>query len=322
MARVSVIVPTYNRVGYLGETVASILNQDYRDFELIVADNASTDATASLLAGIADPRLRHVRRAQNIGWRANFNQSLHDTETDYVALVGDDDRLLPGALTRAVTFLDQTPGAGLVHTSFNIIDGGGEVIELDRTWGGYVAEDRLQRGTDFIVRSMHSYNSVCLSSVVMRTAALPEVCFEAADDVTGDFVLHLRIALDWDIGFLATSGVELRVHDGQLSQPFDRTDRLNALRDSKLRFLSTNAARLDDVGALRRAARDHAAAELSSTASREAHESRTIAIRALGQAARDRPQLVLAPRSWRTASKIVLGPRGLRYIQSLRTRPS
>jgi len=322
MARVSVIVPTYNRVGYLGETVASILNQDFCDFELVVADNASTDATASLLAGIADPRLHHVRRARNLGWRANFNQSLHAAESDYVALVGDDDRLLPGALARAVTFLDRTPSAGLVHTTFNIIDGGGDVIELDRSWGGYAVEDRLQRGRDFIVRTMQSYNSVFLSSVVMRTAALPEVCFEAADDVTGDLVLHLRIALDWDIGFLATSGAELRRHDGQLSTPFDRTDKLNALRDAKLRFLSANAARLDDVEALRRAAREHAAAELSKAASREAQESRTIAVRALGQAARDRPRLVLTPMFWRTASKIVLGPRGLRYFRSLRTRPS
>src|SRR4051812_35115688 len=120
MARVSVVVPTFNRVGYLQETIASILQQDYRDFELIVADNASTDATASLLAGIADPRLHHVRREHNIGWRANFNHALHDADSEYVALVGDDDRLLPGALTRAVTFLDEAPSVGLVHTTFHV----------------------------------------------------------------------------------------------------------------------------------------------------------------------------------------------------------
>src|SRR5690349_11612258 len=118
MARVSVVVPTYNRVGYLGETIASILRQDYRDFELVVADNASTDGTAALLAEIDDPRVRHVRRAHNVGWRANFNQALHDVESEYVTVVGDDDRLLAGSLARAVAFLDQAPGVGLVHTTF------------------------------------------------------------------------------------------------------------------------------------------------------------------------------------------------------------
>ena len=84
MARVSVIVPTFNRVGYLGETIASILDQDYHDFDLVVADNASTDATADLIAAVADPRLCHVRRTHDIGWRANFNQALHDAESEYV----------------------------------------------------------------------------------------------------------------------------------------------------------------------------------------------------------------------------------------------
>src|SRR3954465_4537058 len=192
MARVSVIVPTFNRVGYLRETIASILQQDYGDFELVVADNASTDATASLIAGIADPRLHHVRREHNIGWRANFNRALHDAESEYVALVGDDDRLLPGGRTRAVTFLGQASAVGPVHTTFHVIDDRGDVIATDQSWTGDIGRDRVQRGSDFIVRSMRSGTPACLSSVLMRTAALPEVCFEAADEVCGDFVLFLR----------------------------------------------------------------------------------------------------------------------------------
>ena len=147
MARVSIIVPTFNRVGYLRETIASILQQDYHDFDLVVADNASTDGTAELLAAVNDPRLRHARRATNIGWRANFNQALDRAESEYVALVADDDRLLPGALTRAVRCLDEAPNVGLVHTTFHVIDDRGEVIRADRSWTGDVAEDRVARGS-------------------------------------------------------------------------------------------------------------------------------------------------------------------------------
>src|SRR3954464_9630197 len=109
MASGPVIVPTYNRGGYLQEAIASILSQDYHDFELVVADNASTDGTAALLAGVTDPRLRHVRRAHNLGWRANFNQALRGADSEFVALVSDDDRLVPGALTRAVSVMVDTP---------------------------------------------------------------------------------------------------------------------------------------------------------------------------------------------------------------------
>src|SRR5262245_24739905 len=167
MARVSIVVPTFNRVGFLSETIASVLQQDYRDFELLVADNASTDGTAAMLDGIADPRLRRVRRAHNIGWRANFNQAAHSVTSEYVALVGDDDRLLPGALARAVTFLEQAPRVGLVHTGFDIIDDAGAVIRTNQHWRGDAAEDGVQSGADFIARSMRTGTPVCLSSAVM-----------------------------------------------------------------------------------------------------------------------------------------------------------
>jgi glycosyltransferase involved in cell wall biosynthesis len=318
MARVSVIVPTFNRVDYLGETVASVLDQDCRDFELVVADNASTDATSALLADVADPRLRHVRRPQNLGWRANFNDALRDTESEYVALVADDDRLLPGALARAVQCLDDAPSVGLVHTTFHVIDGAGAVLSTDGNWTGARARDRTQRGSDFIAGAMRSGNPVCLSSVVMRTAALPAEAFDPSEEVAGDLVLFLRIALDWDIAFLATPGVELRVHDGQLSNAFDEADNFRALKECKLRFLDANSTRLEHVPALRRAARGYTAAAMSLPVSIAARESRADGYRALRRAVRARPQLVLEPRVWRAAAKIAAGPRALRSLRRLR----
>ena len=66
---------------------------------------------------------------------------------------------------------------------------------------------------------------VCLSSVMMRAAALPEVASKLPTGKPGDFGLYLRIAVDADVGFPATPGVELRVHRGQLSNVFDTADR-------------------------------------------------------------------------------------------------
>jgi len=318
MARVSVIVPTFNRVGYLEETIASILDQDLRDFDLVVADNASTDATAELIAGVVDPRLCYVRRNHNLGWREHFNQALHAAESEYVALVADDDRLLPGALTRAVQFLDEAPSVGFVHTTLHVIDSRGEVIRADESWSGAVSEDRIERGADFIAAAMRSSTPVCLSSAVMRTAVLPEVCFDAADEVCGDLVLFLRIALGWDVGFVATPGVELRGHRGQVSNAFARADTLRALQESKLRFLAANSARLDDVPELRRAARRFDATAMNELPSIAAGESREAGMRALRQAVRDRPQAVVSPQIWRAAVKIAVGPKVVRSLRHLR----
>jgi hypothetical protein len=317
MARVSVIVPTYNRVGYLEEAIASILSQDYHDFELVVADNASTDGTAALLAGVTHPRLRHVRRAHNLGWRANFNQALRGADSEFVALVSDDDRLVPGALTRAVSVMVETPNVGFVHTTVDVIDDRGGVVSTEN-WTAGPIEDRVERGSDFIVGSMRKVSQVCLSSALIRMAALPEVCFQAADEECGDVVLFLRVALDWDVGFLATPGVELRVHAGQLSNARDTSETAVAVCDAKLRFLSAHAARVEHVGELERALRRFTAAEMSLPVSMAARESRTAGFSAFRRALRMRPQLVLAPRTWRTGVKIAVGPRVLGRVRAMR----
>ena len=65
--RVSVLMATHNAAPYLRQAILSILGQTFADFELIVVDDASTDATASILAGIADPRLRAITTPRNVG---------------------------------------------------------------------------------------------------------------------------------------------------------------------------------------------------------------------------------------------------------------
>src|SRR5262249_3467091 len=118
MARVTVLVPTYNRAAYLGATLASIRTQDVPDLQIVVADTAATDDTAALVARFSDDRVHYIRRARNIGWRDNFRLALSDVDGEYVMMVCDDDRLLPGALDRAVRTLDEHPRVALVHSTF------------------------------------------------------------------------------------------------------------------------------------------------------------------------------------------------------------
>jgi glycosyltransferase involved in cell wall biosynthesis len=320
MARLAVIVPTFNRVGYLAETIASVLSQDDDDFELIVVDNASTDATSALIGGVADPRLRYVRRAHDLGWRENFNQALRDAQStsEYVALVADDDRLLPGSLTRAVKVLDASPAVGFVHTTFNVVDAEGRVVVTNADQLDDVPVDMIQRGSEFISRTMRSGTPVCLSSAVMRTAALPEECFAAGEEVCGDLVLFLGIALDWDVGFLATPGIDLRVHPGQLSNSFDTAEHIAELREAKLRFVAANSNRLDDVGALRRSAREYTAVAMTRPVWTATRESRSEGFRALRRAIRERPQLLFSSTVWRAAVRVAVGPRLVRSIHARR----
>lgn len=315
MAQISVIVPTFNRVAYLAEAIASVVHQDYPDFELVVADNASTDATPELVAELSDARVRYVRRPQNCGWRVNFNQSLREIRSEYVLMLCDDDRLLPGSLTRAIRVLDEQPRVGLVHSTFHVIDERGTVVTSDGNWTGRTAEDRIERGRDFVVRSLLSSNPVCFSTAVMRTSAMPKECFEAVDGYCGDFVLYLRIALGWDVGFLATPGAELRRHGGRVSNSLDPVDSILVLEASKLRIIAENADRLAPVTPLQREARSCARRGLKSVVSIAPYTSRAHGVRLLGRVVRARPRLALTRSVWRACVKLVLGPRILARLR-------
>jgi glycosyltransferase involved in cell wall biosynthesis len=109
--RVTVVIPTYNRAHYLCEAIQSALNQSYTDFEIVVADNASTDNTAEVVAGFKDPRIRYYRHHTNIGMTLNWQFTFSQASTEFVAALPDDDLHLPDHLATAIEALDKHPAA-------------------------------------------------------------------------------------------------------------------------------------------------------------------------------------------------------------------
>lgn len=109
--RVSVVVPTRNRLHYLQEAVASALGQTMADLEVIVVDDESSDGTAGWLAGHADPRLSVIRLERRLERSAARNAGLSRARGRYVLFLDDDDRLLPHSLEVLAQALDGVPGA-------------------------------------------------------------------------------------------------------------------------------------------------------------------------------------------------------------------
>src|SRR5579863_272896 len=127
MPRVSVIVPVFNGAATVGEALASVLAQSYPDFELIVVDDGSTDATAQVLASYADS-IKLISRA-NGGISAARNSGLRAAVGEYVALLDCDDVWLPAMLERTVAALDAAPRAVLAYTDLAVIDSDGRALE-------------------------------------------------------------------------------------------------------------------------------------------------------------------------------------------------
>jgi len=133
MARVSVIIPTYNYARFLGEAIQSVLDQTFTDFELIVVDDGSTDNTREVVETFKDTRIRYLWQ-ENRGVAAAQNTGIKASHGEYITILGADDLYLPQNLDLKVKLLDSRLDVGLVCSNGYFIYDNNEAT-LDTLWG-------------------------------------------------------------------------------------------------------------------------------------------------------------------------------------------
>lgn len=113
--RVSVLLPVYNGAPYLAEAIDSILNQTWRDFELIIINDGSKDESADIIRRYDDPRIRFFEQ-ENQGLAATLNRAASLSQGLYLARQDQDDVSYPERFNKQVAFLDAHPSCGMVGT--------------------------------------------------------------------------------------------------------------------------------------------------------------------------------------------------------------
>jgi glycosyltransferase involved in cell wall biosynthesis len=117
MPRVSIIIPTFNRAHLLERAIRSVLNQTFRDFELFVVDDGSTDGTEKLpLIRNPDPRLSFLGLPENRGVSAARNAGVRASSAPLIAFLDSDDEWLPTKLEKQVLWLDVHPDFRIIQT--------------------------------------------------------------------------------------------------------------------------------------------------------------------------------------------------------------
>lgn len=140
-SKVSIGLPVYNGGAFISEAIRSFQDQSFEDFELIVSDNASTDATQDIVREFADadPRIRYMRSDTNVGANRNFNRTFYFATGEYFKWAAHDDVVEPTFLEQCVQVLDDDPTVVLAHSRTSYIGGNGEALRpLAR---GYLGAD-------------------------------------------------------------------------------------------------------------------------------------------------------------------------------------
>ena len=156
-ARVSIGLPVFNGERYLRQTLNSILAQTYRDFELIISDNASIDETHNICLEYAakDRRIRYYRNKKNIGAAANYNRVFLLSSGEYFKWAAHDDVLAPEYLEKCVHVLDSDSSIVLCYSKVARIDENGVLVEHydDKTLSNLCSWKPHERFSDYLFSS-------------------------------------------------------------------------------------------------------------------------------------------------------------------------
>ena len=165
MPTISVLMPAYNAEHYIAEAIASVLRQSYRDFELLVLDDGSTDRTPEIVGGIDDPRLRYVRNTDNLRLPLTLNRGLELTDGELVARMDADDVADSRRFEIQVEYLRANPQVALVGSGMTRFDDAGRVLVVERP----VADPDVLRWRHQFSNQFHH------PTVMLRRAVLSEL---------------------------------------------------------------------------------------------------------------------------------------------------
>jgi glycosyltransferase involved in cell wall biosynthesis len=225
MPKVSVIIPTYNRLPMLKEAVESVLAQDFEDFELIVVDDGSTDGTADEITRYGG-RVKLLRHQENRGVSAARNSGILHVRGKYIGFLDSDDLWVKGKLKTQVNFLDENPQYPLCYTDEIWIRKGKRVNPMLKhaKFSGWILEKCLP---------------LCIispSSALMRKTLFSKVgLFDEALPVCEDYDLWLRVSVRFPIFFIGKRLIVKRGgHPDQLSNRSWGNDRFRVIALEKL----------------------------------------------------------------------------------------
>lgn len=221
MPRVTVLMTTYNGAAFIARSIDSVLSQTWRDFELLVVDDASTDGTPEILHGCRDSRLRIIRHEKNRGIVAARNAGFAAASGEFIAALDHDDLSHPERLQRQVAHLDSNPDIVLLGTEVRLDSAGRQHAPHHP-----IAGDPLALRWLLLTDNPLTWSSVMFRADAMRrlgTFLRPE--FELADD----FDFYHRLLATGEIARLNDVLTTYRFHAASAS--------------------SHNATRLDDSAA-------------------------------------------------------------------------
>jgi hypothetical protein len=242
LARIDVFIPCYNYGRFLYQCVHSVLGQVGVDVRVLILDDASSDHTAEVAAGLAreDSRVTVISHSTNKGHINTYNEGIEWASADYMLLLSADDYLLPGALSRAADLMDAYPEVGFAFGNvIELSDSGNETPLKSIIEATNDSDKHILEGREFIELS-GADNQVATCSAVVRTELQKHLGgYRHELPHAGDMEMWLRFAAHASVGFISAYQGVYRRHRANMSTAY------YFISDGRLIY--TKNGRLDDL---------------------------------------------------------------------------
>jgi glycosyltransferase involved in cell wall biosynthesis len=204
--RITVLLPVYNCELYVQTAVESILNQTFTDFELLIVDDASTDATVSILKKFDDSRIQLIQKPVNSGYANSLNYGLQIAKGEYIARMDGDDISYPERFAKQIAYLDVHPEVVACGTTYKIMGNNKrimlpenhEAIKIGLLWG----------------------NCISHPSVMIRKKVLDDfsIIYDTSKEPAEDYDLWVRLLSIGKLYNLQEVLMEYRLYGNQVSR--------------------------------------------------------------------------------------------------------
>ena len=209
--KVSIIMPVLNGERFIDEAIQSIADQTYKNVELVVVDDGSTDETFGRIQRFQDLlELQCVRHEKPLGIAVSVNDGIRHATGDMIAFLDHDDAWFPQFLETQVTHLAEHPDVGMVHCDFQTIDADGKIIEES-----VAASRRRRRPSGHVFSQLFMDSFIVANSVLIRHECFTRLGLFDESLRWGDYHMWLRIARHYKVDYIDKVLTKYRQHSTQ-----------------------------------------------------------------------------------------------------------
>jgi glycosyltransferase involved in cell wall biosynthesis len=222
MPQVSIIIPSYNHEKYVEEAIESILVQTFQDFEIVITDDASADATVKLIKKYDDPRIKLICFEENRGACAAANSCIQNSTGELIALLNSDDVFVSSKLEKQVNFLDKHQEIGAVFSYAQTIDDEGN--KIDHGYKKLFIQPNRTR-FEWLNFFFFNLNCLCHPSILIRRTCYDQIgLYDERFAQLPDYDQWIRLCMKYEIHILPEELVKYRIRDNEANASGNRSD--------------------------------------------------------------------------------------------------